>query len=190
MKLGPHDLGGEIGFGPVRPEPDEPVFHADWERRVFGITLAVAHWRRWPLDAARHQRELIAPAEYLEMTYYERWFAGLTALLNKTGFIDERPSEPPLRADAVSPQRIRAAPPKADGKPGRFKVGDAVRTRTFADDGHHHRLPDYAQAKAGVIAALRGPHLLPDDSAAGLPRNVQALYSVRFSARALWGGQA
>ena len=31
---GVHDLGGMDNFGPVRPEADEPVFHADWEARA------------------------------------------------------------------------------------------------------------------------------------------------------------
>ena len=29
-----HDMGGMHGFGQVESEPDEPVFHADWEKRV------------------------------------------------------------------------------------------------------------------------------------------------------------
>ena len=38
---GGHDLGGMHGFGPINPEPEaeEPVFHAEWERRVFGLIL-------------------------------------------------------------------------------------------------------------------------------------------------------
>jgi hypothetical protein len=34
---GAHDLGGMHGLGPINPEPEteEPVFHADWEKRVF-----------------------------------------------------------------------------------------------------------------------------------------------------------
>ena len=31
---GAHDMGGVKWSGPVRPEPDEPVFHAEWERRA------------------------------------------------------------------------------------------------------------------------------------------------------------
>ncbi len=27
-----HDMGGMHGFGPVEAEPNEPVFHEDWER--------------------------------------------------------------------------------------------------------------------------------------------------------------
>ncbi len=34
---GAHDLGGMHGFGPVEPEPNEPVFHHEWERRVFAL---------------------------------------------------------------------------------------------------------------------------------------------------------
>lgn len=32
---GVHDMGGMHGFGTVLPEPNEPVFHAQWEARVF-----------------------------------------------------------------------------------------------------------------------------------------------------------
>ena len=39
---GAQDLGGMMGFGPVGIEPDEPWFHAEWERRAFGLTLAMA----------------------------------------------------------------------------------------------------------------------------------------------------
>jgi nitrile hydratase len=185
--IGPHDLGGAKGFGPVRPEPNEPVFHADWEGRVFAMTLAVSHWRRWTIDTSRHEREQIP--DYLAMTYYERWFAGLSARLNKSGLINERPSEPPLQAGDVSPQRIRPAPAKADPVATRFSVGDPVRSKIIQGPGHT-RLPGYAQAKSGIIAGYRGGHILPDDSAAGKPRNIRPLYSVRFTARELFGPDA
>ena len=28
---GGQDLGGTHGHGPVKPEPNEPVFHGDWK---------------------------------------------------------------------------------------------------------------------------------------------------------------
>src|SRR5438046_882881 len=37
-----HDMGGMHGFGPVEPEADEPVFHADWEKRVLAMQRAIA----------------------------------------------------------------------------------------------------------------------------------------------------
>ena len=36
---GAHDMGGVMGFGPVVPEQNEPVFHARWEGRVRAMTL-------------------------------------------------------------------------------------------------------------------------------------------------------
>ena len=50
---GVHDLGGMHGFGPVVLEPDEPTFHAEWERRTFALNLAMGGWRRWNLDMSR-----------------------------------------------------------------------------------------------------------------------------------------
>ena len=44
-------MGGQHGFGPVEPEPDEPVFHAEWERRAFALTLAMGATGEWNLDA-------------------------------------------------------------------------------------------------------------------------------------------
>ena len=35
---GPQDLGGQMGFGAIAPEPNEPIFHAAWERRALGVT--------------------------------------------------------------------------------------------------------------------------------------------------------
>ena len=37
---GIHDLGGMHGIGRIVREKDEPVFHADWERRMFGLFIA------------------------------------------------------------------------------------------------------------------------------------------------------
>jgi nitrile hydratase subunit beta len=183
----PHDLGGVAGFGPVVAEPNEPVFHYDWERQVFGLVLAVGFWRRWTLDMSRHTRESLPG--YLAMTYYERWFAGLTTLIERFGLTRSPPSGPPLQAQDFSPGGPGVTPVRESNRPARFAPGDAVHTKVIDGPGHT-RLPRYAQARTGVIAARRGAHLLPDDSAAGLPLNVQPLYSVRFEARELWGPDA
>jgi hypothetical protein len=50
---GARDMGGVHGFGAVDPEPDEPVFHAEWERRTFALTLAMGANGEWSLDAFR-----------------------------------------------------------------------------------------------------------------------------------------
>ena len=84
---GVHDMGGMHGFGPVEPEPDEPVFHADWERRAFAMTLAMGATGEWNLDASRFAREDWAPADYLARTYYEMWLAGLERLLAERALV-------------------------------------------------------------------------------------------------------
>ena len=42
---GVHDLGGTDGLGPVVPEKDEPVWHADWEKAAFALFPMNAAWR-------------------------------------------------------------------------------------------------------------------------------------------------
>ena len=74
---GVHDMGGMHGMGPIQPEKNEPVFHSPWESRVFALSRALGAWRKWNLDSSRHQRELIPPAEYLRMSYYEKWDTAL-----------------------------------------------------------------------------------------------------------------
>ena len=84
---GVHDMGGMHGMGPIAQEKDEPVFHTAWEARAYGLTRAMGAWGLWNLDVSRFQRELIAPAEYLRMSYYERWIAGLIRLMLRTKLV-------------------------------------------------------------------------------------------------------
>ena len=84
---GAHDLGGMHGFGPVIREENEPVFHAEWERRAFALTLAMGAWESWNIDMSRFAREQMPPAEYLRTSYYEHWLFGLEKLLIDQGFL-------------------------------------------------------------------------------------------------------
>src|SRR5262249_27480625 len=84
---GAHDLGGLHGFGPVVIEPDEPVFHAEWERRVFALRMAMDVRARWNIDVSRYSIEQMPPAEYLAASYYERWLWRLERLLEQHGFL-------------------------------------------------------------------------------------------------------
>ena len=38
---GVHDMGGMDGFGAIEVETNEPVFHADWERKTFATMMAI-----------------------------------------------------------------------------------------------------------------------------------------------------
>ena len=80
---GPHDLGGQMGFGPVAPERDEPVFHAEWEKRALGVTLCSGALGAWSIDESRHMRESLHPADYYASSYYQIWIKALERLQEK-----------------------------------------------------------------------------------------------------------
>ena len=201
---GVHDLGGMHGFGPVEREADEPVFHAEWERRAFALTLAMGAWGRWSLDMARHSRERMPPHEYLAAGYYERWLWGLETLLVEHGFLSReelaRRAERPRNARPLEPGALRAADvPRLlrnrraarldDPVAPRFTAGDRIVARNLHPAGHT-RLPRYVRGRRGVVDRDHGVFIFPDTHAAGLGRKPQHVYSVRFAARELWGPEA
>jgi len=199
---GAQDLGGMMGFGPVGAEADEPWFHALWERRAFGLTLAMGGTGSWSIDAARYARETLPPPEYLSSSYYEIWTKGLEKLVVQAGLVsaDElkagRSLAPPapvkrvVAADDVAPMLARGGPAsRPAGQPARFPVGDPVRTRNINPTGHT-RLPRYARGKPGVIELVHGVHVFPDSNAHGQGENPQWLYTVRFAGRDIWGESA
>ena len=51
----------------------------------------------------------------------------------------------------------------------------------------HTRLPRYARGKVGTVELVHGCHVFPDSNAQRLGEDPQWLYTVRFSARELWG---
>ena len=77
-----NDVGGQTGFGPVETEENEPVFHADWEARVYALNTALVRRGIYTLDEFRDAIERMPPQEYLAASYYERW---LTAIEQLTG---------------------------------------------------------------------------------------------------------
>jgi nitrile hydratase subunit beta len=199
---GIHDMGGMQDMGPIQHERNEPVFHAPWEARSFVLNLAMAAWNKWNIDARRHQIELIPPADYLRMSYYERWTERLVELLVKSGMATREEIEsgkaapgsakltPPLTVDkanmvftsgALASRNLAVNP--------RFKKGERVRARNLNPTGHT-RLPRYARGKLGTIHLDHGVYVFPDTNAHFLGEKPQHVYSVRFAARELWGEQA
>ena len=84
---GIHDLGGMHGLGPVVPEENEPVFHESWEGRAFGLFAGTFVFAGYTVDEFRHAIEKIAPAHYLETSYYEHWLHAFEEVLAKRGFV-------------------------------------------------------------------------------------------------------
>ena len=197
---GAQDLGGMQGFGPVEPERDEPPFHDAWERRAFALTLAMGASGTWNLDQTRHARESLPPARYLASSYYRIWLDGLERLLLERGLVtaDEladgrwRAPGAPLarRLDAAAVASVLATgspTERAARGPARFAPGDAVRARTM-NPVSHTRLPRYVRGRVGHVVSVHGAHVFPDTHAARGDADPQWLYTVRFDARELWGG--
>lgn len=198
---GPHDLGGRHGFGPVVPEPEGTLFHADWEKRVLGMTLAAAALGYWNIDASRHARESLPPAIYYNASYYEIWLRALINILIDAGEVTEAEAStgvstaPGKRADRKMPASAvpgvlaKGGPADRPGAAPQFAVGDQVRTRNIQPAGHT-RLPAYARGRAGTIVAIHGAHVFPDSNAHFAGEAPEPLYTVAFAATELYGADA
>jgi nitrile hydratase beta subunit len=199
---GAQDMGGVAGFGPVQPEPDEPVFHAEWERRAFALTLAMAMPGGWNIDMSRFAREDRPRQDYLDKSYYQIWLAGLERLMLERELVstDEiaagrvlhppRPVARTLTAEAVAAMLHRGGPTERDvSRPALFAVGDRVKAKT-SNPPTHTRLPRYVRGHVGVIERVHGAHVFPDSNAHGGGEHPQWLYTVTFAGRELWGDDA
>lgn len=197
-----HDMGGMHGLGPIERERDEPVFHHPWEGRVFGLRRAMGAWRRWNIDVSRHEVELVPPADYFRMSYYERQLAAFIVLLRKRGLITaaEIESGSPAPGSTVAvPALTREGAQQLIAKgvrtsreapvPAKFRCGQTVRAVNAHPEGHT-REPRYVRGKLGTIDRDHGVFVFPDTNAHFLGEKPQHVYSVRFSARELWGTRA
>jgi nitrile hydratase len=197
---GMHDVGGMDGFGDIPYEHSEPVFHYPWEGRTFALNMVMGGWRRWNLDQTRSSTEKFTPQQYLLLSYYERWIIGLADRGITAGLITEdevrtghaepgtAKATPPIKPEMVA-AIVRA--PRSYRRPvdiaPKYQIGDKVRTVTDSPEGHT-RLPRYARGRTGEITLYHGANVFADSSANG-KEDPQHLYTVRFSARELWGHQ-
>jgi nitrile hydratase len=87
---GIHDMGGMDGLGPVIIEPDEPVFHSDWERQAAGLFFATILAGVYNDDEFRQSRERLEPEKYLRFGYYHQWLLAIQRLLIEKGIVTEQ----------------------------------------------------------------------------------------------------
>ena len=196
---GIHDMGGMHGFGRVVAREGEPVFHARWEARVFGMSLLAGLRLGGSIDERRHGLEKLDPVTYLRDGYYGRWLAGLEQSLLEHGVL--RPGELAARLSgetgAAVPLPALAAPSRPAehpflrrrGRSPHFRVGVRVRTRNHQPAGHT-RLPAYARTRRGVVARVYPACVFPDTNAHGKGEQPQPVYSVRFEGSELFGESA
>src|SRR5206468_11827464 len=173
-------LGGMHGFGAVEVEAQEPVFHADWERRVFAFDFMAGSADLYTSPEFRFAVEQMPPDEYLSTSYYEHWLVAIEGAMLRKGVVSADELDARTRAFATDPsaQVTRREDPKlaqrmlrgirrgdplrrAVSASPRFAVGDPVRTRNTHPAGHT-RLPRYARGKLGTIERLHGAFGLHD----------------------------
>lgn len=199
---GAHDLGGMHGLGPINPEPEreEPLFHAEWEKRALGLTLTAGWLGQWNIDISRHARERQHPVTYLSNSYYENWLSGLETLLVEKGIVTAEELEQGKALTATSEDLTsKRAPASAvatilssggpcdlpTDDPQEFQVGDKVRVIQFNPTGHT-RAPRYVRGHIGTVSDYHGSFILPDENSKG-NKIGQHLYNVSFDGGVLWG---
>jgi nitrile hydratase subunit beta len=109
-----HYIGGLEGLPePLSLEPlsvEKRVFVEDWEKRIFGIHVAMmglsnhlgAALPKYPIQDVpttfkdywtwghlRSSAEAMDPIDYFRLRYYERWLGGITQLLIDKGYLSE-----------------------------------------------------------------------------------------------------
>jgi nitrile hydratase beta subunit len=202
---GAHDMGGMEGFGLINAEEEslEPVFHAAWEGRVYGINRALGALGRWNIDKGRYARERQRPVDYLSHSYYENWLAGIETLLLEALLVTQEELDTGIPAGLVSegierlvlteeaggqlPSRLNKVLLPDQASP-QFAPGD----RVLAKNRHpstHTREPRYLRGHVGVVHEHYGTQLFPDMTSQGVEQGGH-LYCVRFEAGELWGAAA
>jgi nitrile hydratase beta subunit len=194
---GIHDMGGMHGMGPIQYEKNEPVYHAEWESRLDAMTAALRG--KVPGGPRLGIEQGIFAADYLRMSYYERWYESLVwrltaARVATRAEIESGRSAQPKSASTRAYSASEAATLMARTQStrqdvslaARFQVGQRVRARNINPVGHT-RLPRYARGRLGIVDQLRGVFPIPD---AGAGAKSQNLYSIRFPSRELWGEQS
>jgi nitrile hydratase subunit beta len=142
---------------------------------------------------------MIAPADYLGMSYYERWLAAIEPLMVKVGMLTSEEIESGKvigganeRWHVLSASEVAtwiAPVSKTTPVPNafaRFELKQRVRARNLNPIGHT-RLPRYVRGRTGTVERVSGPAALQDTVTDDLARRMQHVYTVRFAARELWG---
>ena len=195
-------MGGMDGFGKVEPEPDEPMFHSEWEARVLAMVRAMGAAGAFNIDTSRFYREALPPHVYLASSYYQKWLLGLEDLLVDKGFVAASeiaaghataPAKPLKRGkftrDDVERIMVRGKFGRAAPSPAKFKPGDRVRAKNI-HPVTHTRLPRYVRGHVGVVERHHGCQVFPDTAATEAGENPQWLYTVVFDGTELWGADA
>lgn len=201
-----HDMGGMHGFGSVPVDDDGSDFQHEWEARTLALNLLLSPVMGNNTDRWRYLMEALPPAEYLTLSYFERWLHSILERLAETDALPADLLEDILQGNVAAAEQAKSSegknarelaalfmhntpmpPPRV--AQSRFQIGDIVRSRTLHSVGHT-RLPRYVRGRVGKIISDNGDFTFADDNAALMPALQQRVYTVRFNARDLWGATA
>jgi nitrile hydratase beta subunit len=145
MKL-QHYLGGLEGL----PEPlnlEKRVFVEEWEKRIFGIHVAMmglsnhlssalpaypieevptAFHDEWTWASLRTGAEAMNPFDYFKFRYYEKWLGGITSFFVEQGYVTEE--ELAAKASSPVPTEPNVASAAVDDQIEQYlRMGDSPR---------------------------------------------------------------
>ena len=196
---GIHDLGGMDNFGPIIREENEPVFHEDWERKIYALTIAMFPAGYCKVDEMRRTTENIEPAVYLQARYYQKWLLTLESILLEKDILTKEEIEtgrsirteggyklPPVAKEMIQFAMHNPVPANLDIEIApKFHTGDQIIAKNI-HPYHHTRLPRFIRGRRGVVEKDHGVFLLADTNAHGGPDKPQHVYTVKFTAREFW----
>ena len=200
---GVHDMGGMDGFGKVEPEPNEPMFHTEWEGRVLAMVRAMGAAGAFNIDTSRYYREALPPEVYMTSSYYRKWFIGLEDMLVAKGYIT---------AEEVAAAHARRAGKTAQARQVHGRSGRAHHGARQVRPHAAPRPPNSSRAigcvrKTSIPRRIRGCRVMcaamsarsssisvaasiPNSAANEAGENPQWLYTVVFDSAELWGPDA
>jgi nitrile hydratase beta subunit len=191
-------MGGMHGFGPVMVPGCDRVSDDPWELRVFALS-AVIDAEGLGAGGGRPMREELAPAEYLAMSYYERWVFSTEQKVLRKGVVTQdeldghaqrvtagKPAERRESAEQVAAVLADLAAPVgfAEADSPAFAPGDRVHVRRMRPQGHT-RCPRYVRGATGTVETVRGADRLPDIGPYRGP--MTPVYAVAFRSDDLFG---
>ena len=145
MKL-QHYLGGLEGL-PEGLDLEKRVFVQDWEKRIFGIHVAMMGLSNhlgdalpaYPIDEVptsfrdewtwadlRTGAESMNPFDYFKFRYYEKWLGGITQFFIDKGYVTAEELESRI-SEAVSTADVEVAPAIDDQVIAYLRLGDSPR---------------------------------------------------------------
>ncbi|MBP1154082.1 MULTISPECIES: nitrile hydratase subunit beta [unclassified Paenibacillus] len=201
---GVHDMGGMQGFGPVIREENEPVFHADWEKKMRAMMVCLDKNKVIKLDEVRYAIERVRPDYYLASSYYERWLIGLMILLLEKNVLNDDETREIRKIFSIDDQadllgaftqlkyvqdKEGITPEQTPEPSPKFKPGDKILTKMIHSKAHI-RLPGYAKGKYGVVKGIYGNYKLPESNVYSDQPYKEPVYVVEFNASELWGPHA